>query len=68
MRLTGGKEMGEKNSREKQKKKICKRGIYQEKQRWRELQDVLQITLRLEMIADHKKPVAMETSSLQAML
>lgn len=30
--------------------------------------NVLQITLRLEMIADHKEPVAMGTSSLQAML
>lgn len=30
--------------------------------------NVLQVTLRLEMIADHKETVAMETSSLQAML
>lgn len=31
-------------------------------------ENVLQVTLRLEMIADHKETVAMETSSLQAML
>lgn len=30
--------------------------------------NVLQILLRLEMVVDHKEPVAMETSSLQAML
>lgn len=30
--------------------------------------NVLQISLRLEKVVDHKEPVAMETSSLQAML
>lgn len=30
--------------------------------------NVLQISVRLEMVVDHKAPVAMETSSLQAML
>lgn len=65
MRSTGRTRNAKLKSRENKEKKeeFIKRNRGGENYK-----NVLQITLRLEMIADHKEPVAMETSSLQAML
>lgn len=70
MRSTGRARNGRNlKSREKQKKKESAKEEFIKRNRGGEnYKNVLQITLRLEMIADHKEPVAMETSSLQAML
>lgn len=58
-------------STEKQKKKSERDGFIK-RIRGREnslkSKNVLQISLRLEMVVAHEEPVAMETSSLQAML
>lgn len=62
-----GQEMGVKIKREA-KKESAKEEFIKKNRSGENYKNVLQITLRLEMIADHKEPVAMETSSLQAKL